>query len=301
VPTFGRAAVLGAAGGVGGLLTRLLRDDGTSVVGVDIAAPPPTFRGRWLSADARHPGTALVDAVSGADVLVVALPERAALAALDALVSGLPSNALVVDTMSVKTPVAAWADANGPGVGMLSINPLFAPDLGPAGRGVAAVAVRPGGDQEGLLRLLVAAGAHVLVMSADEHDRDVAASQVLTHAVALAAGRALVNRRDRFRPRTDTPPHHALALLLARILSGKPSVYWEIQRSNPYAGHVRQLLADAVIELDRLVAHEDEAAFVRWIDDLRAAVGDGLDDLANEAAALLASIDVSATDQTGPE
>jgi prephenate dehydrogenase len=298
VALFGRAVVLGAAGGFGRLLSRLLAEDRATVTGVDVAPRPASFLGSWLMVDATAPDPQLESAVGAAELLVVALPEAAAFGALETLSGALPGGALIVDTMSVKTPVAAWAAADRSGPGVLSINPLFAPDLGFAGRVVAAVSVRPGGDQDGLLTLLERAGCEVLVMSADAHDRETAATQVLTHAAALAVTRALGRHADGPMPRTVTPPHRALMLLAARILAGSPSVYWAIQRTNPYAAEARRLLIEAAAEIDALVSAGDEAEFVRLFDELRADLGDSLGGLARQGATMLAAVPVTSTDRS---
>jgi prephenate dehydrogenase len=197
--------------------------------------------------------------------------------------------------MSVKTPVADWARANESRVGMLSLNPLFAPDLGFASHLVAAVSLRPGGNQSGLVQLLERAGSTVLVMSADAHDRDTAATQTLTHAAVLAVARALDHHADGPTPRTATPPHCALLLLVGRILSGSPAVYWAIQHTNPHSRHARHLLIDALSEIDVIVNSGDQAAFERLIEGLRAGIRPELDQMAQDGAAMLASVPVTST------
>jgi hypothetical protein len=62
-------------------------------------------------------------------------------------------------------------------------------------------------------------------------------------------------------PEGAPPPYVALTLLLARILAGSPSVYWGVQRHNPFAAGARELLRTCLADLDRIVALDDEAAF----------------------------------------
>ena len=99
----------------------------------------------------------------------------------------------------------------------------------------------------------------VVEVDAAEHDRATATSQALTHAVVLAFGGAL----DRLDPPPATamaapPPHVLLRALLARIASGTPAVYHDIQVANPYAADARRALRAALDELD---AAEDPARF----------------------------------------
>jgi prephenate dehydrogenase len=57
------------------------------------------------------------------------------------------------------------------------------------------------------------------------------------------------------------PPHTALLSLLARIASGAPEVYWDVQSANPHAPAARRALARGVSQLTDVVEDGDPAAF----------------------------------------
>jgi len=124
-----------------------------------------------------------------------------------------------------------------------------------AGHPVASVVVRDGQRGRALCDLIEQWGARVVTVTADQHDRVAAAAQALTHAAVIAFGAALaeldvdIADLDRMGP----PPHTALLSLLARIASGAPEVYWDVQAANPYAPAARRALSRGVSQLANVV------------------------------------------------
>lgn len=273
-PTLGRVVVAGGAGAVGSLFAESLQDSGNDVVIVDRDIPGPAHRvTRFVRGDISDPGAEVADVVRAADVVLLAVPEAVALAAIGRLVGTLRPDALIVDTLSVKTTVVPALRAAALIAGeaeALSLNPMFAPSLGFAGHPVASVVVRDGRRGRALHDLIEQWGARVVTVTADQHDRVAAAAQVLTHAAVIAFGAALaeldvdIADLDRMGP----PPHTALLSLLARIASGTPEVYWDVQAANPYAPAARRALSRGVSQLTAVVEDGDSAAFGDLLDRL---------------------------------
>jgi prephenate dehydrogenase len=241
-----RCIVAGGAGAVGGLVVDLLHRAGADVLVVDVAAPPAEVaevcayaRGDVCALDAR-----LAVELRRADIVVLAVPDRVALAAVPALARELRPGALLVDTLSVKTGIVAALATHAAHLEAVSLNPMFAPALGFDGRAVAAVVVHDGPRARALLDAVSRRGGRVAELSADEHDRVAAVTQALTHATVLAFGLALdelgvaVEDLGAVAP----PPHLTLLALLARITSGGPETYWDVQARNPHARRARTAL-----------------------------------------------------------
>ena len=114
-----------------------------------------------------------------------------------------------------------------------------------------------------------------MTVTADQHDRVAAAAQALTHAAVIGFGAALaeldvdIADLDRMGP----PPHTALLSLLARIASGAPQVYWDVQAANPHAPAARRALARGVSQLAGVVEDGDRAAFGDLLDRLCGVLG----------------------------
>jgi prephenate dehydrogenase len=265
-----RCVVAGGAGAVGGLLVDLLRGAGADVFVVDVAAPSAEVaqmcayaRGDVCAMDAR-----LVAEMRRADIVVLAVPERVALAAVPALAPQLRPGGLLVDTLSVKTDIVAALAAHAAHLEVVSLNPMFAPDLGFAGRAVAAVVVRDGPRARALLDAIGRRGGRVAEVGADEHDRVAAVTQALTHAAVLAFGLAL----DELGVAVEdlgalaTPPHLTLLALLARIASGGPETYWHVQAGNPHARRARTALAAGLATVTDAADHGTGGEFAEVLE-----------------------------------
>jgi prephenate dehydrogenase len=277
--TIGRVVVAGGSGAVGSLFAERLQESGNEVVIVDRTLPGPTHRvTRFVRGDISDPGAEVADVVRSADAVLLCVPEPAALVAVGRLVGTLRPGALIVDTASVKSTVVPTLHAAATIAGeveALSLNPMFAPSLGFAGHPVASVVVRDGRRGRALVDLIEHWGARVVNVTADQHDRLAAATQALTHAAVIAFGAALaelgvdIADLDRIAP----PPHTALLSLLARITSGAPEVYWDIQAANPYAPAARRALSRGVSQLSDVVEGDDSAAFGDLLDRLSGVLG----------------------------
>ena len=269
-----RCVVAGGAGAVGGLLVDLLRGAGADVLVVDVAAPAvdalPYVRRDICAMNAR-----LVAEIERADIVVLAVPEHVALRSLPKLARALRPGTLVVDTLSVKTRIVAALDAHAPRLQAVSLNPMFAPALGFDGRAVAAVVVRDGPRARALLDAIGRRGGRVVEVGADDHDRVAAVTQALAHAAVLAFGLALdelgvaVEDLDAVAP----PPHLTLLAVLARISSGRPDTYWDVQAGNPHARRARTALASGLAMLAEAVDHGTAGDFADLLERLARGLG----------------------------
>lgn len=291
-----QCVLVGGNGAVGRLFAGVLAAGTREVAIVDMAAEPhPDVRmhGPYHPLDAREPSPALHAAFAAADCVVLALPEAAALDALPHVLAALPAGALLVDTLSVKTPFAQAALAAAAPLELLSLNPMFAPSLGFAGHAVLAVELAPGPRSQALLGLLRASARVVTVPDAETHDRATAALQVATHAGVLGFGLALAELGvdlDALLP-IAPPPFLALLALLARIADANPQTYADIQRANPFGAQARGALAEAIAQLDGAALDADPQRMARLVAQAGELLGPHRDALARQAAGLLAQLE----------
>ncbi|MFE9255783.1 prephenate dehydrogenase/arogenate dehydrogenase family protein [Streptomyces sp. NPDC006879] len=274
-----RAVVVGGAGAVGALFVERLLQTGAEVTVVDTADPAePDHRVSHVRGDVTAIGFRLAAELGHADLVVLALPDAVALASVRGIAEELRPGALLVDTLSVKQPITEAIRAQAPGVQAVGLNPMFAPSLGFDGRPVAAVVVHEGPRTEELLALVESWGATVVRVDAAQHDQLAGATQALTHAAVLGFGLALtelgVPAAD-LRP-VAPPPANTMLALLARIASGTPEVYWDVQYANPEAAGVRKTLADSLHRLAGIVEHGTENDFAAVLDELRTYLGEDL-------------------------
>lgn len=279
-----RVTILGASGAVGGLFARKMRESGASVAGLDLRMPAHLeVFDDLVVGDALSPDAGARGLLDRSETVMLCLPEDQALRALDVL--PLSSIGLLVDTLSVKTPLFERSRSAEQPCEHLSINPMFAPSVGFEGQAVAAVKRRGGPRSAELLRSMESWGARVVEMSAEQHDRLCAATQAATHSALLALGGVCAGGHDVEDLLEVAPPPHLICLsLAARIATAAPETYWDIQRHNPHAGALRRQLIAALTELDHAVETNDYQAFAGTLEALRRSFGGSLERLTRAAS-----------------
>jgi len=224
-----RSVVLGASGGVGRLLSQLINPHVKALKGFDLRGGENS-----VVADVLSPSDELRQYLAQADLIVIALPDKVACQAVKLLSETAAPDSLVVDTCLVKTPMAeAWKDRGQ--CEILLINPLFGPDLDIYQKLVASVRLRAGLRTEVFEEWLSIAGAKILPMSVDQHDRASAIHQALVHAVLLVFSEVFSCNPHDVATSFSTPSSALLASMAARMLHGDFHMHWRIQSDNPWA------------------------------------------------------------------
>lgn len=264
-----RVVVVGGAGAVGRLLIGAIDRHGAeqgsaaAVTVLDPGADDPESR-----IDVMVDAEALTGALTDADVVVLAVPESVAHAIGPVVLAATGSEAVVVDTLSVKDRWFRLVTGTSERPSVLAINPMFAPSLGFAGRPVAVVELPSpaGGDDRWsnwFMGVLAATGCGLVPVKANDHDRLTAGLQVATHAAVLAFGATMVelgldmDQVGRLAP----PPHLTMLALLARLVSGEPHVYHDIQYGHPLATETRAAMIAGLQRLEAAAAVTDPAAY----------------------------------------
>jgi len=264
-----RTLILGINGGFGALFSRLLASRGISVIGTDLADKAGTGVQceRYISCDLGKPSNELKSLASQSDTFLFCVPEQALVEGLRVFADIAAPGSLFVDTLSIKTPVATIVSDRRNDVQHLSINPMFAPDIGFSHQNVAAVPVVGGDKCDEFAARMRDWGANVISMDVVTHDRQTAITQALTHAVTIAFGDCL-SRLGYDAEKAwsiSAPPHRLLMTLYTRILSKDPDVYWEIQADNPYASEARMSLIQALQDIESISQNRDRNAFHRIV------------------------------------
>ncbi|WP_310551579.1 prephenate dehydrogenase dimerization domain-containing protein [Paenibacillus glufosinatiresistens] len=272
-----RCVIAGGTGSVGSMFAALLAKAGAEVSLIDLHFSAVKYK--LVQCDITSPTPEAAAAIQSADLVMLSLPEEAALHAVFLVSRLMKSDSLLVHTLSVQKPMALEIEALGISQEVVGLNPMFAPDLGIAGRPVAAIIRNEGPRAAELLDLLSGLGGRVERLEAEEHDGLVAAMQALTHASILSFGLALsalhvdIAKLSALAP----PPHSTLLALLARISSGTPEVYWDVQTANPNASTARSMLIAAADRLHVLTTAESAFHdFTDVLNNIREMFGDEL-------------------------
>jgi chorismate mutase/prephenate dehydrogenase len=200
-----------------------------------------------------------LDDAAGADVVVVAASLSRAADVLSEVVARSPRG-LVFDIASVKTPlVPALEEAVRSGHAVASVHPMFGPDVASfrghdlivcdCGNAAAARRARA---------LFAGSGVKVASMPLAEHDRWVARTMGLTHALALGVAAALavleieVKKLD---GRASTS-FRRLVELVEPILAQETELTRTIQTGNPHSEEALLQLEREMTAVRKLLFHE---------------------------------------------
>lgn len=287
---FTSVVVLGGSGAMGSLFCSSLAGQAGRVTAVDLAQEPRpgTAATAYLRADVLALDAEARRLLSAADVVILALPESVAIESVPAVRSAMRDDALLVDTLSVKSQIVDIMREFESPLETLSINPMFGPSAGFAGQNLIAVKVAAGPRAERFVEILQSLGCRIAFRTAEEHDQAMAALQAATHAAILAFGMALEKLDYDVTALADmsSPPHRVLLALLARILGGEPEVYWDIQAHNRFAQGAREAVRQSAQDLSDMVASGGEAEFRARLERLRHLLGPDLAFLARKCSAL---------------
>jgi chorismate mutase / prephenate dehydrogenase len=260
--------VVGGAGAMGKWLCEFFESNGHRVSVVDPRADP---KDRPI-----HPN--LPAALSRVDVLVFATPiEKTAELLREALAPATP--VLIFDVLSVKAPVAELLMRGArAGRRVTSVHPMFGPSARTlSGRNLLIVGCG-NSEADGAARALFARSALTLTdVSLAEHDRLMAASLGLSHAVNLLFLGALPASgvsSDKLSRVASTTFHRQSSLALSVAREGV-ELYLEIQASNPHSREVYRTIRSRLETLERIVERRDRAAFREWLDAGRSLLDSG--------------------------
>jgi prephenate dehydrogenase len=193
--------------------------------------------------------------VAARDVVVVAVPVAVMRAVFADIAPHLRPGALVADVGSVKMLPSQWMVELLPAhVDLIATHPLFGPQSAKAGlKGLRFVICPIRGERhERVAAFGRALGLTVTVASAEEHDREMAYVQALTHLI----GRSLVNLGI---PDEDlkTQSYQHLLELCSLIGADTFELFTAIQTQNPFAAEVVEaFVAEARSLLDQVAVEK---------------------------------------------
>lgn len=264
-----KISIIGINGGFGKLFSGLLSRKDGQLIGVDQQASiyenAPAIN--YIQADVFDFKTNLPAALQETEVLLFCIPEAVLLKVYQPILQTLSPGTLVIDTLSVKSLILDLANSRND-LEILSINPLFAPDLGFQDQNIAAVSIHAGERTAIFLQFLREWGAQVSLMSAAEHDQLTAITQVATHFSLLSFGACL--QKWGYQPKTErfTPVHEILLSLVGRMISQNAAVYWKIQTDNPYGQAARDLYLQSTREINEMIGADEFASFEKLFSDI---------------------------------
>lgn len=196
-----------------------------------------------------------LEAAAACDVVMLAVPVQELQAVVERIAPLVRPGALVMDVASVKLLPAEWMRRALPEtVSIVATHPLFGPQSAKAGLAGQPLVICPvrGKEYAMVARFGRRLGLQIRVTTPEEHDREMAYVQALTHLV----GRALVNIKvpDEL---LKTNSYQHLLDLCGLIRDDSHQLFVAIQKLNPFASEVtRAFLGEA----EHLLAEADSSS-----------------------------------------
>ena len=258
--------VLGGAGLIGSLISRILKQYGYCIRVVD--RHPAEFECEYHEIDVTQPFSNTGAVFRDAMAVVFALPENVAVCAVPWVTTYLSTGVVFIPTCSVQGPIYKALRAVAPDQKIVGVNPMFSPKLSVQGRTVAVCVENMEAAQSFIEQHLLDAGMKIRRMTPTAHDELMALCQTLPHAAILGFGMALAKSSIDLDLVAEVmpPPMRTMMALLSRILVNAPEVYWDIQMENDHASSQREALVKGLERLQENVAKQD---YERFKDDLQ--------------------------------
>ena len=212
------------------------------------------FMGEWLSPHVAVHLLGRADSLSvvgEVDVVIFAVPFGALPTAIANVLPHVRPDTFIMDVMSIKVAPLHLLQEAYPSHQIIGTHPIFGPQSGKNGiAGLPIVVTNVSASPElytsicTFLRETLA--LRVVEQSADQHDRDMADIQALTHLIGRTLLRLDIKSHD-----TDTRSYEQLLELCNLIRDDSMELFKTIQNGNPHAKAVRDAFR---AELDTLEA-----------------------------------------------
>lgn len=188
------------------------------------------------------------------NLLVVCVPIGRTVPMIKRLKKLVRSESRIIEITSVKDPISR-SGLLGDKLAktkVLSLHPLFGPDVASFGSNLMAHITPKPDDQEASFVSHLFPHYKILTLTPDEHDQAMAYILGLAHILALAFAK-VVSENDQLQARLQSgltgPSFERIVQLSGRVLSENPNVYYEIQSLNKHNAKMLSQLEGALNEL----------------------------------------------------
>ena len=264
--------IVGAKGVMGRVFTRSFTELGHTVIEYDI----------------KKGGSTLNALIKKSDVVLVAVPLRSTEKVLQSIAARLTSKQLLMDVASIKGPQVKAALTGRSSV--IGLHPLFGGVHSMNSLHCVVCPARPGRWLPWLKKQLNTLGLHIRIQTPQKHDADMAVHQSLHHVVLITIAKIIHDKKISLKKlsETTTPSMRLTLLAAARLLSGNPHMYADIETLNPSAKHMSRVIWQEAKKISDKI-EKDDGTLVQLIQTLQKSCGDFAQKALEETDALYTS------------
>ena len=189
-----------------------------------------------------------LEETASCQVVLLSVPISEMPEALARVVPHLRPGALLMDVCSVKMAPVEWMLAAAPPqVDVIGTHPLFGPGSARTGIDGLAIALCPARTRhlDRVRDFLEQMGLKVMITTPEDHDRQMATAQALTHYVARGLAEAGVADQE-----LKTPSFERLLRVVENLTKDSPEMFHDLEAFNPFAEEARLRLLDALHRID---------------------------------------------------
>ncbi len=204
-----------------------------------------------------------IDVAQIGDIVIITVPIHKTIEVIKEIAPFLKRGALLTDFTSVKKLPLKTMEKNCPNAEIIGGHPLFGPTTEFKNQNFILCKENEGKYYKWYKYFLENLGLNILEMTADEHDKQMATIQCLTHFSTLSLGRTLQSMGyDLKKGECIATPVYLMRLYaVGRILAQDPGLYTDMQNFNPYAKEVILKYKKSVDELSEAVKRGDVEKF----------------------------------------
>lgn len=189
-----------------------------------------------------------LEEAASCQVVLLAVPISEVPTVLAQVVPWLRPGALLMDVCSVKMAPVRWMLAAAPPeVEVIGGHPLFGPRSGRSGIEGQSMVLCPARTKrvEMVEQFLAGMGLETMITTPEEHDRQMAVAQALTHFVARGLAAAGVKDQQ-----LKTPSFQALLEITESLSRDASKMFHDMMTYNPFAAAARRNLLEALRQID---------------------------------------------------
>lgn len=203
-----------------------------------------------------------IDATKKADIIIVTVPIRNTCEIIEKIAPFVRQDAMLTDFTSVKVKPCDSMQKNKK-CEIVGGHPLFGPSAGFENQNFILCPIREGKYYTWYKEFLKSLGMNVIEKTPQEHDKNMAVIQCLTHFSNLSLGSTLerINFDLEIAKELSSPVYLMRVYGAGRILAQDETLYSDIQLENPYSKDMAKAYLESVKELYESVNNKDKKQF----------------------------------------